>query len=87
MASHMLTTDDNPWDPFTQFDEWYAWDERAGYNTCSLLARLVRYSDDMSEADQEFAIDSVIDEIVSENLFGHYRKVEEPSAAASVASG
>ncbi len=43
----MLTTLDNPFDPFSQFDEWYAWDERAGYHTTSFLARIVKTSDDI----------------------------------------
>ncbi len=28
-----LTTVDNPYDPFTQWDEWYAYDEGKGYAT------------------------------------------------------
>lgn len=77
MAEHMLTTVDNPYDPFTQFDEWRAYDERHGYNTLSFLARIVVISDDLSEADQSDAIEDAIEEIVSENVLGIYRKVEE----------
>lgn len=29
----MLTTEDNPFDPFTQYDEWYAFDYEKGYHT------------------------------------------------------
>lgn len=85
MASHMLTTDDNPFDPFTQFDEWYAYDEALGYHTCSFLARIISYSDDMSEADVDFAIETGIDEIVEQNVLGIYRKVEEPSTTVEAA--
>jgi len=77
MASHMLTTVDNPYDPFTQFDEWYSFDEAAGYATCGLLARIVVTSDELSEADQDLALEQAIDEIVKENVLGIYRKVEE----------
>ena len=31
----MLTTSDNPYNPFTQFDEWQMFDSLQGYNTCS----------------------------------------------------
>lgn len=75
--SYMLTTIDNPYHPFTAFDEWYAWDEAKGYNTSSFLARIVITSDELSEADQELAIHLAIDEIVRENVLGIYKKIRE----------
>lgn len=72
---YMLTTVDNPFDPFTQFDEWYAWDQTAGYHTPGLLARVARIGDDLSEADQHLAIQTAIDEIVQENVLGVFMKV------------
>ena len=80
MAEHMLTTVDNPFNPFTHFNEWYAYDEAAGYYTLSFLARIAKTSDQLSEADQSLAIEYAIDEIVRENVLGIYRKVMEPSA-------
>lgn len=80
MVEHMLTTVDNPFDPFTQFDDWYAFDTRSGYNTSALLARVVVSSDDLSEADQSAAIESAIDEIVKENVSGVHRKVSSNSS-------
>lgn len=71
----LLTTTDNPYDPHTHYPQWYAWDEQAGYNTCALLARLTITSDDMSEADQDFAIESAMNAIISEKAFGNYIKV------------
>jgi hypothetical protein len=76
MVEHMLTTVDNPWNPFTHFDEWYAWDDIHGYHTPSFLARIVRTSDELSDADQSLAIEQAIDEIVEENVLGLYRKIE-----------
>lgn len=73
----MLTTTDNPYNPFTQFDEWYAFDEQKGYHTMEYLARLVFSSDELSEADQDLAIEQAIDEIVELNLLGIYKKVQE----------
>lgn len=75
MTEHMLTTVDNPFDPFTQFDEWFAYDEVLGHNTTQFLARVVITSDELSSADQSLAIESAIDEIVRENVTGLYRKV------------
>lgn len=76
MDEHMLTTVDNPFDPFTQFDAWRVWDETAGYHTLSFLARIARTSDELSEADQSLAIEQAIDEIVRENVSGVHRKVK-----------
>jgi len=81
MAEMMLTTVDNPFDPFTQFKEWYAFDVSSGYNTLEMLARITKTSDELSEADQEAAINHAIDEIFKENAIGVYRKVEKPDGA------
>jgi hypothetical protein len=78
MTLHMLSTMDNPWDPFTQFDEWNEFDERSGYYTTQYLARLTLSSPDLSDADQSVAIESAIDEIVKTNVLGIYKKVEAP---------
>jgi hypothetical protein len=75
----MLTTVDNPYNPFNQYDEWYQFDEAAGYNTTQYLARLTYLSPDLSDADQSLAIEYAIDEIVNENVLGIYRKVEAPA--------
>ena len=75
MGNHMLTTDDNPYNPHLQYREWYAWDVEAGYNTASFLARIVVASDSMSEADEDLAIETAIQEIVEHNVLGIYRKI------------
>lgn len=75
MKIHMLTTLDNPYNPFTQFEEWYAFDTQKGYHTCSYLARITKSSDELSEADEALAIESAMDEIVSFNVTGLYKKV------------
>lgn len=80
MIEYMLTTVDNPFDPFTEFDEWYGWDRDAGYNTPALLARIAKSSDDISEPDQALAIQQGIDEIVQTNASGMHRKVSQTTA-------
>jgi hypothetical protein len=72
---HMLTTIDNPYNPFTHFKEWYAFDTHAGYHTTAYLARIVRSSPDLSEADQSLAIEQGIDEIIEENVLGIYIRI------------
>lgn len=77
-ALHMLTTVDNPYNPFTQFDEWMSFDERSGYFTTQYLARITFSSTELSDVDQSIAIEEAIDEAVEENVNGMYRKVEAP---------
>lgn len=77
MKKAMVTTKDNPFSPFTEFEEWYAYDQRKGYHTPSLLARLTYTSASLSEVDQDLALDRAINEIVSENVTGNYVKVFE----------
>lgn len=79
---YMLTTVDNPFDPFTQWDEWYAYDEGRGYHTCSLLARVSITSDELSEADQLLTLQDAIDEVVNENVSGIHRKVSRDSMSS-----
>lgn len=83
ITQYMLTTTDNPYNPFTQFDDWDVWDRTAGYHTTAFLARIVRSSDELSEANQHTAIENAIDEIVSENITGVYRKVSASDYAQS----
>lgn len=79
MADHMLTTSDNPFNPFTQYAEWKTWDEACGYYTNSYLARVARVADTMTEADLDVAYENAVDEIVQMNVNGLYRKVEAPA--------
>lgn len=74
MDLYMLTTTDNPFSPVTHYDDWLAWD-MARYNTNSLLARVVRTSPELSDADQAQAIQDAIEEIVTENVSGVHTKV------------
>jgi hypothetical protein len=71
----MITTTDNPYNPFTQFDTWKAYDDDKGYHTCEYLARIAVTSHITSESDENLAIDEAIDEIVELNLLGIYKKV------------
>ena len=43
----MLTTIDNPFDPFEQFYSWFLFDVEKGYNTCAYLGRIARTSEQL----------------------------------------
>lgn len=84
---YMLSTIDNPFNPFTQWDDWKRFDEDMGYHTCAYLARIAKTSDDLPDNLVEEAIDHAIDEIISFNINGMYRKfykeVEDPTRGES----
>lgn len=60
-----ITTYDNPFDYFKQFDEWLNYDHLMGYNTLEYLGRIVKSAPDLSEEEDfletERAIDSIIE--------------------------
>lgn len=73
----MLTTSDNPFDPFTEFDNWFRFDSSMNYNSCNYLARIAKTSDELSDLDDALAIEIAVDEIVQLNLNGKYKKVQK----------
>jgi hypothetical protein len=81
----MLTTIDNPWNPYTDYDEWYLYDQSHGYNTPGYLARIAKTSDDLSDADNDLAISEAIDEIIQLNINGMMKKVSNPNTITQVA--
>ena len=72
MEDCMLTTTDNPFDPFTQFEEWYVYDTQKGYNTCSYLARIAKTSEELSDSENDSILNQAMQEIVDMNLTGNY---------------
>ena len=48
----MITTIDNPFDPFDDFDNWFLFDTEKGYYTSSRLCRIASFEDDMTEKEQ-----------------------------------
>jgi hypothetical protein len=71
----MLTTFDNPYDPFDDFDQWWMFDINNGYNTCSKLARIARSSEEFSIAEDKAETERAIDEIIDYDFLNIYKKV------------
>ena len=71
----MLTTFDNPYDPFDQFDQWYMFDVDMKYNSSSRLARIAKTSDQLSDEENEREIERAIDEIIKYDFLNIYKKV------------
>lgn len=76
MASVAITTVDNPYNPITQFEEWFAFDMDKGYNTCAYLDRVARTSDAFSDTENDREIERAIDEIIKYDPFNIYMKVK-----------
>lgn len=72
----MLTTVDNPFDPFEQFDQWFLFDVENGYNSSALLARIARTSDQFTDQENNRIIEQAIDEIILYDFRDLYRKVK-----------
>lgn len=74
MIDHaMLTTVDNPYSPFKQWDEWLAYDESRGHNTCALLSRVCH----ASEVIEDHAIAYAMRDIAHYNVSGVHMVVTE----------
>ena len=85
MANVMLTTIDNPWNPFTHFDEWLAFDEEQARienrpTCCCYLARMSKDSDDVSDEELEEQLEDTINDICEVNLTGKFLKITEEEA-------
>ena len=73
-VEYRLTTFDNPFDPFTQFDSWFLYDVEKGYNTCAYLDRVLNETPSNQDP-SDSAISEAIDEIVKNDIFNMYKKV------------
>lgn len=69
MTRSTITTSNNPYNPFTQYDQWRGWDETlCGYNSNQYLATLAPYSEKLTPEEDEFLRERAIDEIVEADL-------------------
>lgn len=72
---YMLTTLDNPFNPFTEFDKWLEFDTEKGYNTLNYIARFAHISDELSEADEIEENNSAINKVLELNIYGNFVKI------------
>ena len=73
----MLTTIDNPFDPFEQFTSWLLFDKEKGYNSSERLMRIANISDDMTQKEVDEEIERAIDEIIKYDFMNIYVKVKK----------
>lgn len=75
--SFMLTTIDNPFNPFEDFDSWFLFDIEKGYYSCSLLARITNNANDLTELEEKKDIERAIDEIIKYDPTNMYTKISK----------
>ena len=75
MVEYRLTTVDNPFDPFTEFNEWIRFDKEKGYDSSEYLARITDLPDEMPEEEKNEAISDAIDIILERDPLNLYKKV------------
>lgn len=74
-AQCMLTTFDNPYNPFDQFEEWFLFDTQQGYNTCGYLDRVADLPNDLSDEEEKTATEQAIDSIILHDFMNIYKKI------------
>lgn len=80
---YMLTTLDNPFDPFDDFTSWYMFDCEKGHNTSSRLARVANIDSEMTQKEVDDEMDRAMDLIVKYDLEEKYIKVQEKQTATA----
>lgn len=71
----MLTTIDNPFNPFDDFNSWFLFDMEKGYDSCGRMVRVANLSDDLTEKEENKEIERAIDEIIKYDFLNIYKKV------------
>ena len=70
-----VTTTDNPFNPFIDFDSWFMFDIEKGYYTSSKLARLTNLTDDMTEKEENEEVERAVDRLIEIDPLDIYIKV------------
>lgn len=78
----MLTTTDNPYNPFEQFIQWYLFDIEKGYNSCERLNKIMEKNGvsvfgNLSQKEIDDAMEQAIDEIIEFDVANIYVKAFE----------
>ena len=72
----MLTTKDNPFDPFEQFTSWLMFDKEKGYDSCERLARIANLYDEMSDEERNIEIERAIKELIKHDILNVFTIAE-----------
>lgn len=74
---YTLTTVDNPYSPFDEFEEWYKYDCLHQYGTTEVLSRLCITSPQFTDEENAEAIEEAVDIVLDNNFLGIYKRAFE----------
>lgn len=74
MTKYYLTTVDNPFNPATDFENWYRYDMDHDYCSSEYLMRVAIQSSQLSPAENEHEIEVAIDSILAVDFMHIYKK-------------
>lgn len=75
MKEYMLTTKDNPFDPFEEFTSWFMFDCEKGYYTCNKIARIANIAEDMSQKEINDEYNRAIDVLIENDFLDIFVRV------------
>lgn len=74
---YTITTIDNPYNPFTEFTDWYSFDCLHNYGTTEKLSRVCSISDAFTDEENAEEIESGVDALLAVDFLGLYKKAYE----------
>ena len=77
MTCCMLSTIDNPYNPFEDYSSWLMFDKEKGYDSAERLMRIAKITDDMTQKEENEEIERAIDEIIKYDFLNVYTKVSK----------
>lgn len=75
MYECLISTKDNPFDPFEQFDDWYRFDKEKGYDSNERVTRLAHFEENMTEPEVDQEYERAIDRLIEIDPFDLFIKV------------
>ena len=77
MTCCMLSTIDNPFNPFEDYSSWLMFDKEKGYDSAERLMRIAKLNDSMTQKEENEEIERAIDEIIKYDILNVYVKVSK----------
>ncbi len=73
-----ITTEDNPFNPFTEFESWLSYDIQMGYYTCERLGSIVgNLPNSLTTEENNYFVESAIDQLVKDGCYNKNGKFVE----------